>query len=251
MKILLTICARGGSKGIPGKNIKMLAGKPLIQYTVDTARAWIASRADLDVDIVLSTDSDEIRDVAARCGLECDYRRPEWLADDVVSKVDAIKDVTLWAENVKGCKYDYVLDLDVTSPMRTLGDIDRVVAMAVEHPEALTVFTVSPCRRNPYFNQVECKPTGYYGVVKTGDFTSRQTSPRVYDINGSIYIYARAMMDREAPRAVTERTLVVEMDHPCFDLDEPEDYEYMAYLFERREAKDERREARCDSIKPD
>ena len=96
MNILITICARGGSKGIPGKNIKMMNGKPLIWYTIQTARKYQESVS--NVDVVLSTDSDEIRKVAKECGLDSDYKRPDYLANDTCGKMDAIKDALLHYE---------------------------------------------------------------------------------------------------------------------------------------------------------
>jgi len=91
--ILITICARGGSKGIPGKNIKILNGKPLIGYTIDIAKRFQEKHG--NVEIALSTDSDEIIRVAEECGLHSEYKRPASLGGDSVGKIDAIKDVVL------------------------------------------------------------------------------------------------------------------------------------------------------------
>lgn len=227
--ILVTICARGGSKGIPGKNIKEIGGKPLIAWTIDIAKKFAASHG---AELILSTDSDRIRQVAAEWGLSSEYKRPDYLANDTIGKPDAIREAMLWAEAKYGKTYDYVVDLDVTSPIRTLDDIEACLKMIEDCPDALTVFSVSPCGRNPYFNMVEKKENGFYGVVKDGVFTSRQTSPKVYDINGSVYVYRRESLMMEHPRAVTPRTLVYEMPHICFDLDEPSDYDYMAFLID-------------------
>lgn len=230
MNLLLTICARGGSKGIPGKNIKELCGVPLIGYTIAAAKQF-ADRHDCR--IVVSTDSEQIKEVCRHYGLDCPYSRPDSLANDTVGKPDAIRDVMLWAEKQYAVRYDAVLDLDVTSPIRTLDDIECCVRLLEDSPEALTVFSVNPCARNPYFCVVEEKSNGFYGLVKQGNFTSRQTSPAVYDMNGSIYVYRREALDRTNPRAVTDRSLVYVMPHICFDLDEPEDYDYLEYLVSR------------------
>ncbi len=229
MNILITICARGGSKGIPGKNIKPVGGRPLIAYTIGIARR-VAERHGADT--VLSTDSEEIREVARRYGLSTDYDRPASLADDTCSKCDAIKDAMLYAEKVHQKRYDCVVDLDVTSPIRTTEDVERSIALLESDPGALTVFSVKPCARNHYFNMVEEKGDGYYGVVLGGRYTTRQSAPKVYDMNASIYVYRREALDRENPRAVTDRSLVYVMDHVCFDLDEPSDYDYLAFLLD-------------------
>lgn len=227
--ILITICARGGSKGIPGKNIKPVGGKPLLAYTAHAALEYARRHG---ADIVLSTDSDEIRRVSADAGVPTDYERPGFLANDTCGKPDAIKDALFYAEEHYGRKYSYVVDLDVTSPIRTVGDIEKCVEMLDANPDALTVFSVNPCARNPYFNQVEEGDDGFCHVVLGGRYTTRQSAPKVYDMNASIYVYRREALDCESPRAVTSRSMVYVMDHICFDLDEPSDYDYLSFLID-------------------
>lgn len=227
--ILVTICARGGSKGIPGKNIKPVGGRPLLAYTADIARRFAEK---YNADVILSTDSPEIIAVGHECGLDSEYVRPEYLANDTCGKPDAIKDAMLWAEGHYGKRYDFVVDLDVTSPIRTLEDVERCVATMCDNAEALTIFSVNPCARNPYFNMVQRKEDGYYSVVLGGRYTTRQSAPKVYDMNASIYVYRREALDCESPRAITERSEIYVMDHICFDLDEPADYDYLAYLLD-------------------
>lgn len=227
--ILVTVCARGGSKGIPGKNIKEVGGRPLLSYTADLV---VAVARKLGADLGFSTDSDAILKVGIDNGLPGDYVRPESLGDDVVGKPHVIKDLMLFYERKYGKVYDYVIDLDVTSPIRSIDDVLACVDLMEKSPEALTVFSVNPCGRNPYFNMVEKKDSGFYGLVKQHDTTTRQSAPKVYDINGSIYVYARKALDCDNPRAVTSKTLVYVMEHLCFDLDEPADYDYLAYLLD-------------------
>ena len=227
--ILVTVCARGGSKGIPGKNIKMIGGKPLLAYTAEAALKYARDHGH---DIVLSTASEEILRVGAECGLPTDYRRPDYLANDSCGKPDEICDAMLIAEKKYGKRYDMVLDLDVTSPIRTQEDIQECVDRMIANPEALTIFSVSPCGRNPYFNQVEMGDNGFCHLVKEARFTTRQASPKVYDINGSIYVYRREALSCKDPRAVTKRSLIYVMNHLCFDLDEPSDYDYLAFLLD-------------------
>lgn len=225
--ILITICARGGSKGIPGKNIKEVGGKPLIAYSIRAAKAFARQ---CGADIILSTDSDSIKETAAQCGLPTEYKRPDYLANDTIGKPHAIKAAMLHAESIHGKRYDYVIDLDVTSPIRTLDDIATCLDMIKADQDALTIFSVNPCARNPYFCMVQQKDSGYYGLVIDSKFTTRQSSPKVYDMNGSIYVYRRQALDCDDPRAVTPRSLIYVMDHICFDLDEPSDYDYLSYL---------------------
>ncbi|MCM1291043.1 MAG: acylneuraminate cytidylyltransferase family protein [Prevotella sp.] len=230
MNCLVTVCARGGSKGIPGKNIKPVGGKPLLAYTAGIAKRFADKHG---FDLAFSTDSDEIRKVGAEYGLPTDYVRPESLAGDVIGKPAAIFDLMKWAEKKYGKRYDYVLDLDVTSPIRTMEDIEKCLQTILSSPDAMTIFSVSPCGRNPYFNQVAERSDGYYGVATgDGNVTARQKAPKVYDINGSIYVYRRDALDCDFPKAISPKTLVYVMDHLCFDLDEPSDYDYLAYLLD-------------------
>ncbi len=231
MNILVTVCARGGSKGIPGKNIKNVGGKPLLAYTAQMAIAFAGKH---NCDLGFSTDSLQIREVGGKLGLPTDYERPEYLANDVVGKPEAIRDVMYFNEKKFGKRYDYVVDLDVTSPIRTMQDIEKCLEIITSQPDALTIFSVNPCARNPYFCQVEEGKDGYCHLVKEGNFTTRQGSPKVYDLNGSIYVYSRESLDMEHPRAITPRSLVYEMPHICFDLDEQSDYDYLCFLIDTR-----------------
>ena len=231
MRTLITICARGGSKGIPGKNIKSIAGKPLMGYTIDCARK--VQQALGETDISLSTDSDEIIRVAASLGLETPYRRPAELANDTCGKLDAIDHAWRWAEEYYNCRYDYVLDLDCTAPLRNLEDVLAGFGILEKDAKALDLFSVSPAARNPYFNMVEQKESGYFDLVKDGSaFTSRQSAPRVYDMNASYYIYRRAFFEQGLRDPNTPLSLVYVMPHRCFDLDEPVDFDFMEYLLE-------------------
>ena len=231
MNILITICARGGSKGIPGKNIKMLNGKPLIGYTIDIAKRFKEKYG--NVEIALSTDSEEIMQVAEQCGLHSDYKRPASLGGDTVGKIDAIKDIVLYTEKNKVTKYDYVLDMDVTSPLRTMQDLEEAFALMEADSNAINLFSVSEAGRSPYFNQVEQKENGYFNKVKdAGTVLTRQPAPKVYDLNASFYIYRREFFDLGYKGAITDRSLIYLMNHTCFDLDHPIDFEIISFLLE-------------------
>lgn len=228
MGILVTICARGGSKGIPGKNVKPLQGKPLIAYSIETAQKFAAQ---YNGKVALSTDSLEIKSVAEAFGLITDYIRPQSLAGDRVGKIDTIKDVVLYHEKVDGCQYDYVLDLDVTSPLRTIADLEESFGMLRKDTKAVTLFSVSPANRNPYFNMVQLRADGYADLVMKGNtYKSRQEVPAVYDVNASFYFYKRAFFDLDWQTALTDATLVYVVPHVCFDLDHPFDFTMMEIL---------------------
>jgi len=230
MKTLITICARGGSKGIPGKNIKILDGYPLIYYTIRLAEQFRKSNS--GVDIIISTDSEEIKKVGSNYGIESEYLRPPYLAEDTSGKIDAIKDVLLWKENYEKYRYNYIIDMDVTSPLRNIHDLMDAMRMIREDEHAVNLFSVSPARRSPYFNMVERKKNGYYSLVKPTDQTvkTRQSSPEVFEMNASFYIYRRTFFELDYQGAVTDKSLVYTVPHICFDLDHSIDFEIISFL---------------------
>ncbi|MEN9907220.1 MAG: hypothetical protein RLZZ540_361 [Bacteroidota bacterium] len=232
MRILITICARGGSKGIPGKNIKNIAGKPLIEYTINTAKQ-LATK--LGAVIAVSTDDLIIKKAAEKTGVFTDYNRPEFLATDKAGKIDTIKDLLFYEESLIQDKYDFVLDLDVTSPLRTLNDLEEAFQILYDSTDAYNLFSVNEAARNPYFNMVEENKDGFYTLVKTnpdGSVMTRQSAPKVFDLNASFYWYRRSFFEADLKSAITNKSLIYKMNHICFDLDHPVDFLFMEYLLE-------------------
>jgi CMP-N-acetylneuraminic acid synthetase len=224
------MCARGGSKGIPGKNIKPLAGKPLIEYSINHAKT-LASK--YDAKIALSSDDREIIAVANKYGVYTDYIRPYELATDTAGKIDVIRDLVKYEETLIVERYDFVLDLDLTSPLRTIDDLERAFQIIKDREEALTLFSVSPAGRNPYFNMVEEHENGFFDLVKKnsdGSVMTRQSAPTVYELNASFYWYRRSFFDLDVKSPITDKTLVFVMDHICFDLDHKVDFDFLEYL---------------------
>lgn len=234
MKGLVTICARGGSKGIPGKNIKSINGKPLIEYTIAVAEELSEK---FDIDIFLSTDSDEIKNVVSSLGctnVNVDYERPEFLASDTAGKLDAIVKVYQFAEKANNVNYNFVIDLDVTSPLRTAQDLSDSIELLFNNKEALNLFSVSPANRNPYFNMVEEKENGYYELCKKGQFLTRQSAPKVFDMNASFYVFKKEFFEENHKTVITDKSLIYEVPHLCFDLDHQIDFEFMSFLLENK-----------------
>lgn len=181
MTPLIIIPARGGSKGIPKKNIVELAGRPLIDYTIQAA----LKVAPID-HIILSTDSEEIVTVAERCGLPVAYRRPAALATDTAGSREVILDAMDWADN-QGIGYDAIVLLQPTSPLRVAEDI--LGAMSMFTPDIDMVVSVAEARCNPYYNCFETDETGYLKISKgDGQYTRRQDVPPVYEYNGAVYV---------------------------------------------------------------
>jgi CMP-N-acetylneuraminic acid synthetase len=187
--------------------------------------------------VALSTDDQEIKAVAYNLGISTAYNRPFFLATDTAGKIDTIKDLLLYEESLINDKYDFILDLDVTSPLRTLEDIEHALELMIANSEAMTLFSVNNASRNPYFNMVEESANGFYNLVKTnidGSILSRQEAPKVYDLNASFYWYRRSFFDTDLKSPITDKSLVYVMNHICFDLDHPIDFLFMEFLLENK-----------------
>lgn len=186
-KILGVITARGGSRGIPRKNIKLLAGKPLIYYTIKAAQ-----KSKLLDYFLVSTDDKEIADVAQRYGAEVPFLRPPELAQDKTKTLPVLLHALDWAEKNKDCRFDYILTLQPTSPLRTSQDIDRSIELAREHPNADSITSVYDLGFPPQKLKkiVRDGLHDYHEKEITG--TRRQEySTQVYKRNGAIYLTKR------------------------------------------------------------
>lgn len=198
---LYIIPARGGSKGIPRKNIKPLGGRPLIHYSIDAARRAGAD----DRHIILSTDDEEIAVTGRLAGLPVDYMRPAELATDTAGSREVIIDAMDYADRA-GIDYDCVVLLQPTSPLRTAADIraalDRYCA------DIDMVVTVVEAASNPYYNCFETDAaTGFLHISKgDGLYTRRQDAPAAWEYNGAVYVInpasIRAMAMGAFPRRV-------------------------------------------------
>jgi CMP-N,N'-diacetyllegionaminic acid synthase len=231
-KILITLCARGGSKGIKNKNIALIKDKPLIHYSINHANTFAAQQQ--LAKIALSTDSNMIKDVASQFGITTAYTRPEDLATDTAGKLGVIKDLLLFEEEQNNCRFDWILDLDISSPLRTDEDLTSAFELIRNNEAALNLFSVSNAHKNPYFNMVEVVDDEFCSLCKQlpNGVTSRQTAPKVYELNASFYFYKRAFFDQEDMRVINSKSLAYLMPHICFDIDEKIDLEFMQFLIE-------------------
>ncbi len=227
-KVLLTIAARGGSKGVVNKNIRPLCQLPLIAHTINQAKQW--GKADR---IICSTDSEEIAVVARQYGAEVPFMRPALLATDTAGKIGVLRHALHTVEEYSNEHYDVLIDLDATAPIRKVDDIEGSFQLFLnQSPDA--VVSVTPCRKNPYFNMLELTQDGTVKLVKEaeGKFLRRQDAPRVFDMNASIYVYATQFLrDERHTTAISGRTLAWVMDeHSAFDIDTEEDFQFIEFL---------------------
>lgn len=188
MKRICTICARGGSKGVKGKNLKLLNSKPLIAYSIEQA-----INSGLFDAVAVSSDSDDILKIATQYGATHTILRPNDLATDTAPKIPVIKHCATSIELITGIEFDIFVDLDCTSPLRSIEDIEEVVRI-LESDTCSNIISGCVARRSPYFNLVEENESGYVTLSKKllKPVTRRQDSPKCYDMNASIYAWKRA-----------------------------------------------------------
>lgn len=235
MNILFTVCGRAGSKGFKNKNLKNFEGYPLIYYTLAVIKLFKEKYNKNIIDVVLNTDSIDLIDLVKKQDFlkDIEYiKRAEILSGDLVPKVDVIKDCLLKISKLKLIKYDYIIDLDITSPLRTLNDIENALAIMKDDKQCDVVLSVVKSRRNPYFNMVEEKGC-YYKKVCESNFTTRQTSPTIYDLNASIYVYNSNFLLGDIDRTLLDYNCKIsEMtDYLVLDIDSEEDFKLMSILY--------------------
>jgi CMP-N-acetylneuraminic acid synthetase len=182
-KVIAFIFARGGSKGVPGKNIKPLAGKPLIAHAIAVARATPG----IDT-VIVSTDDEAIAAVGRAYGAEVPFMRPSELAQDTSSEWLAWRHAIAWVQQHRGA-FDLFVSLPTTSPFRAVDDVAAVIAAMAADPQADIAITVAEANRSPYFNMVKLGTDGYAELViaPDGRVTRRQDAPAIFDITTVAY----------------------------------------------------------------
>lgn len=226
MKII-SICARGGSQGVPGKNIRPLCGKPLIGWTIEQALAsGVADR------VFVSTDSEDIAQAARRFGAEVPFLRPAELATSSAGKLPVILHLVDWVE-AQVAPVARIIDLDPTSPLRDVEDIRACDAML--EGDADLVITGYESDKNPYFNMVEQKAGGGFERVclPPAEVLGRQAAPRVYAMNASIYAWRRAALKPSLWQAGRIRLHAMPRERSV-DIDAPIDFELVELLMNRK-----------------
>lgn len=234
MRPLITIVARGGSKGLPGKNTKILHGKPLVAWSIEQALKWVKAG------VAVSSDDDAILTVAKQYPECAIIKRPTDLACDDTPKVDAIRHALMWVEagSHEPGGFDPIIDLDVTNPMRRISDIEAIYQLWLAcRPD--TIFSVTKARRSPYFNMVEGQ-NGFARISKpfSSSVTRRQDCPDCWDLNCCLYVYSREwLLDPardEYKSCITGNSLFYEMPEETFcDSDTPVSWKVMEMLFEK------------------
>lgn len=212
MNILVVIPARGGSKGIPRKNIKPLNGRPLIYYTLDVARGIVP-----DANICVSTDDDEIIQVVKDYGIEVPFKRPANLATDTAETYKVLLHALNFFEE-RGHHYDVVLLLQNTSPFRKIEQVKE--ALQIYTHDLDMVVSVKECSANPYYCVFEENEKGFLKIAKgKGNFGRRQDAPKVYEYNGAIYVINPVSLKKMALSQFSRRKKYVMDELTSLDLD--------------------------------
>lgn len=243
MNILFTLCGRAGSKGVKGKNARNFCGIPLVWYSMAAIKLYKDNYTTANdcVKVVLNTDSQALIQLCRQVEelpvtiLE----RKENLAGDKVPKVSVILDCLHRASQTLKMDFDVVVDLDITSPLRTVQDVKNAIERKMARPEVDVVYSVTHSRRNPYFNMVK-EESGFFCKAIASSYTTRQEAPVFYDMNASIYAYSpKALRDKAHSTFFNSNCDAITMfDTGILDIDSEEDYELMqviaTHLFENK-----------------
>ena len=229
MKILCTICARKKSKGLKNKNIKKLRGISLIVRTILQAK-----KTKIFEDIIVSTDSEKIQSISKKNGVKTWFLRPAHLSDDKTPKVPVIAHACIQAEKFYKKKYDAIIDLDVTAPLRKVTDIKKAYNKFKNNNFDI-IISVCKSKKNPYFNMIEIKKNKVQLVKGGKKVNTRQNAPIVYDINAAIYIWTRnALINKKSFFSKNTGIYVMPRDRST-DIDDNDDWNLVNFYLKKNE----------------
>ena len=235
MKIICSICARGGSEGVKNKNIKLMNGKPLIVWSIE--QAFQSKFIDK---VIISTDSEAISKIASKAGADVPSLRPENLSGNNVEKFLVMKHIFEVACKFYKKEFDYLIDLDCTNPLRDTLDIDQMLEYFHENRDlADMILTITEARKNPYFNLLERNPDGYLNVcIKDKDnIIRRQDAPSVLEHVASIYIMKSEYL-KNSNSLFDGKVLGYDIgQEKSFDIDNKFDWDLISYLLRKKNAK--------------
>ena len=228
MPILCTICAREGSKGVIGKALRLLNDKPLVAYTIEQALS-----ANIFDHVVISTDSKKIAEKSKTFGAEYFFIRPKELATDTSNKLDVIRHALLEAEKIYKKKFEIIVDLDITSPLRNVADIQKALKNFLD-TNSDNLISACPSKKNPYFNMVEIVNNRVQIIKKTQkQIIHRQKAPKTYEMNAAIYIWKREVI-LNSNELFTDKTCLYEMsEKQSFDIDTEHDLSIVEFLLKK------------------
>lgn len=225
--ILCVIPARGGSKGLPRKNIKELLGKPMIGYTIEQAK-----KSKYIDKIIVSTDDIEIAGISAKYGAEVPFIRPQELAGDNASIFDVLLHAVDRIIEKESFSFDILILLHANTPLRNVEDIDNCIELLYEK-DADNVFSVTEAHRNPYFNMVEITKSRKVKLIKKGNYVSRQSAPQVFDMNSSIYVWWKDILREKKKLFLRNTHIYVMPKERSIDIDDEIDFKFVECLLKK------------------
>lgn len=232
MKTYGFVFARGGSKGLPGKNIRPLCGKPLIAWAIEAGLA--CNRIDK---MIVSTDSEEIADIARQYGALVPFLRPKELASDHAAEVLSWRHAVRFLQE-RGDKFDIFVSLPTTAPLRTQEDICRCMDAFLEGDCDLSVMYSEP-HRSPYFNMITIDDKGYAQIavkINNKTYIRRQDTPTVYDLTSVCYVTSpEVILSEKNAWDINSRIKAVKTDKiNAIDIDDLVDFETAEYFMKKR-----------------
>lgn len=238
---LITICARKGSDESK-KNLRTVCGYPLVYYSLSAADIYRRKNSDVSTDICLNTDSDELAALVLEKYPEVHLiKRGARLSGESVPKEDVYRDCILKMEKKLGKKYDFIIDLDITSPLRQDSDIGKIVEQYLCDPDADVVMSAVESRRNPYYNMARIDQDGFARRIIDNRNTALVQAPVCYDVNASLYVFSRDfLINRMSFDLWQGKVKLFRMERTgIFDIGNEDEYKMMealaSWLFENSE----------------
>ncbi len=227
MFILGTICCRAGSKGLKNKNTKLLCGKPLVSYTLETSM-----QCSILNEIIVSTDSQEIAGIAHRAGIALVIDRPAELAQDDSSKWPVFIHAVESFELARNAVVDYLVDMDATAPLKVKEDIEGAVRFALQHPEADVVITAYDAESNPYFNMMELNENNFAVLTKPwkNALVCRQDAPQVYSLSPAAFVIKKHALYKYSHWSEAKCMLYIIPRERAVDIDTEMDFKFVEFL---------------------
>jgi len=241
MNVLFTICGRSGSKGVKNKNCKNFLGVPLINYTLAAIELFRQQQNNDNIHVCLNTDSDELIILARNKSSDIIIvPRASELAGDNAAKMLVIQDSLRQMERSMNVCYDSVVDLDITSPLRTVNNIKEAIEKQ-QSGNYDVVFSVTEARRSPYFNMVKQNTDGSCEKVIQSNYTARQQVPALFDMNASIYAYNPEFLKKNKSGMIFDgKCSFIEMpDTGILDIDSERDFFLLEAIAEHLVAHDD------------
>ena len=212
--LICTICARSGSKGIKNKNLQLINGLTLLEITIIQAK-----KSKLFSKIIVSSDSKRVLQIAKNYDVDFVINRSSKLSGDKVSKIDVIKDAVNKTETYFNFIASSVMDIDLTTPLRTVKDIQSAYSLFLKN-NFNNLLSVCESKKNPYFNLLESKNNKTQLIKRNNIYNSRQVAPKVYEANSALYIWKRDFLFKASKIIYSKTGVYIMPRHRSIDIDD-------------------------------